>query len=159
MSKNQDLGLESSRVVGEMTRCLCFLLARVPETAAARERGARLLRLPKAGALRRVRRFERMPDRLDFVGERPAAAGAWGAEEMRLALVLLVVVVMVGVEGRGVKSEEAIEIRDLGLEKGLRMKVDGLRRSSSVLVFIRLEDDSLISLGSTFSESERSRAI
>jgi hypothetical protein len=48
------------------------------------------LRIPKAGAWRRVRRLERMPDLFGLVGERPAG----GAEEVMLALTL---VVMVGV--------------------------------------------------------------
>jgi hypothetical protein len=82
--------------VAASLRRLCFLLARVPLTAAASESGARL-RLPKAGALRRVRRLERMPDRFDNVGERPAAAGA---EET------MVVVLMIGVSGRAVNTEE-----------------------------------------------------
>jgi hypothetical protein len=41
-----------------------------------------------------------MPDRLDDMGERPAAAGA---EETRVGLI---VVLMIGVSGRAVKTEE-----------------------------------------------------
>ncbi len=150
MSKNHDFGLDSSRVTA-LLRCLCFLLARVPLTAAASESEA-VLRRPKAGVLRRVRRFERMPDRFDRVGERPAAAGA---EEV---MVGLIAVLMVGVSSREVKIEE-LEIRGCGWEKVFNVKLEGLCKLSSVSIFFLFEDDALKSTGSTFSESDKSRAM
>ena len=109
-SKNHDFGFDSFSVAAS-THCFCFLLASVPLRAAASEIGARL-RLPKAGALRRVRRFESMPDRFDLVGERLAAAGA---EEMTIGLtggltVGLTAVLITRVSGRDVEAE-GLEIR------------------------------------------------
>jgi hypothetical protein len=91
-----------------------------------------------------------MPERFDLVGERPAAAA--GAEETRDGLA---VVLMVGVSGRDVKRDE-VESRGVGLEKVLRAKPEGLQRPSSVSVFFRFDADSLNSIGSTFSESDKS---
>lgn len=71
MSKNQDLGFESSIV-----RAWTFGLreASVPLRAAVMERDGDLV-CPKVGGAKR-RRALRMPFGLGFVGERPAAAGA-----------------------------------------------------------------------------------
>jgi hypothetical protein len=148
MSKNHDLGFDSSRVA-VLTRDLCFLLPSVPLTAAARESGA-WERLPKTGALRRVRRLERMPDRFDRVGERPAAAGA---EEVMVGSTEIFVA---GASERGVKTVE-LERRGLGVEKGLAVKADGLQRPSSLSGFFRFGSEALHSTGSTFSESDSSR--
>jgi hypothetical protein len=133
------------------TRFLCFLLARVPLTAAARDNGA-WPRLPKAGALSRVRRFERMPGRLDLVGERPAAAGA---DEVRAGFV---VVLIDGVSGFGVKTEE-LDRRVLGLAKGFKMKVEDLQKLSSESVRFRFDTKFLKASGSKFSSSDKSRVL
>ena len=72
MSKNQDLGLDSSSVRALTVRA--FLEASVPLRAAVMEREGDLV-WPKDGGAKR-RRALRTPLDLDLVGERPAAAGA-----------------------------------------------------------------------------------
>ena len=77
-----------------------------------------------------------MPWRFELVGERPAAGGA-GDE-----LAGLITVLMVGVWGGGVKAER-LDRRDFGFETGLRLKFEGLQRSSSVAIFFRFDAEDL----------------
>ena len=141
MSKNQDLGLDSSIVRGWMLRA--FLEASVPLRAAVIEREGDLV-WPKDGGAKR-RRAPRTPFDLSFVGERPAAAGAEAGVVEGLVMVLRRGVAVCGGR-RGLVDGIVVKLKCCGF------RMETLASADEYLRFL-MESKMF---GLTFSESDSS---